>query len=434
MRPIPPRLLPLGLARILALLPGIVAVQPESVRGAPVNHDESKVPAYTLPDPLRLEDGRAVTNATRWFQQRRPELLALFEEHVYGHALPRPSGLRFRVLRQTDDAAAGRAVRRDIQLDVFPASGGEAEPALRFSLLLPRERSGPVPAFVGIHLFDTASPRPQPAVARRLASDPPAAPPSDKSAADAGSRVLRQILARGYALASLDLDPLCPDSPTNWWNGAGRLLSGASSPPALPTRTGALGVWAWGLSRALDYLEAAPDVDARRVAVIGHSRMGKAALWAGALDARFALILANNSGCGGAALSKRDYGETIDVITRAFPHWFCGNLRRHAGNEAALPVDQHQLLALLAPRPVYIGSAVEDRWADPRGEFLAALHADPVYRLLGASGLGVATMPAPDQPVGDALAYHYRRGQHDLTDYDWERYLDFADRHLQPGR
>jgi hypothetical protein len=243
------------------------------------------------------------------------------------------------------------------------------------------------------------------------------------------------ILARGYALATVYYGDLEPDFPQGWQTGIRAALSpNGATTQFQPDDWGAIGAWAWGLSRALDYLEQDPAMDAKRVAVMGHSRLGKTALWAGAQDERFAIVISNNSGEGGASLVRRRFGENIAHSVRMEPYWYCERYREYANREAALPVDAHLLIALIAPRPVYVASATKDLWADPRGEFLAAKHAEPVYQLFGRAGLGIQDFPAPDQPAGDHIGYHLRTGEHDVTAYDWQQYLNFADRHFQASQ
>jgi serine phosphatase RsbU (regulator of sigma subunit) len=411
-----------------------LAAVPAGAQLPEANYDEAKVPAYALPDPLRFADGSPVRGAGDWTGRRRVEVLHLFETHVYGRSPGPPEAMRSTAVETDPRALGGLATRRQVRVLL---DGTEAGPAFEILLYVPNAVPHPVPAFLGLNFGGNQTVHPDPAVRLSTAwmREGPGvvdhrATEASRGAA-AGSWPVERILDRGYALATVYYGDLEPDHPDGWKDGVRSRIGPGKAGSFAPDDWGAIAAWAWGLSRALDALAKDPDVDGRRVAVIGHSRLGKTALWAGAQDERFAMVVSNDSGEGGAALARRRFGETTEAITTAFPHWFCSRYREYAGREDALPVDQHLLLALVAPRPLYVASASEDLWADPRGEFLAAKAAEPVYRLLGREGLGVEDLPAPDRPVGRTIGYHLRRGGHALTAYDWERYLDFADRHVK---
>jgi hypothetical protein len=417
--------------RVLAL---VIVAAPAAAQPPQANYDEAKVPAYTLPDSLRFEDGRPVTSPEAWRGRRRLEILRLFEEHVYGRSPGAPKAMRCDVVETTPKALSGVATRRQLRVLL---DGTESGPAFELLVYVPGAARRPVPAFLGLNFGGNHSVDADPGI--RLTKSWMREGPGvvDHRATDAarGSAAaawpVARILDRGYALATVYYGDLEPDRADGWRDGVRARIGPGTSGRFAADDWGALAAWAWGLQRALDCLATLPDVDGRSVAVIGHSRLGKAALWAGAQDERFAMVVSNDSGEGGAALARRKFGERTQDITKAFPHWFCARYREYAGREQALPVDQHQLLALVAPRALYVASATEDSWADPRGEFLAAKAAEPVYRLLGREGLGVSDLPAPDRPVGASIGYHLRSGKHALTAYDWEQYLDFADRHLR---
>ena len=379
------------------------------------NYDEDKVPDYTLPDPLVFEDGTAVQNAARW-QKRRAEILSLFETHMYGKMPAATAGMHFETRYVNDRALAGTAVRREVR--VHFAAGAEA-PWMDILIHLPKDADGPAPLFVGLNFNGNHTTHPDPEITLNDRA-------ANAARGQAASRwPVTRVLARGYGLGTIycgDLDPDCDDG---FQNGVHALFERQNAGDAW----GTIGAWAWGLIRAMDYFVADEAIDHTRVAAMGHSRLGKTALWAGARDERFALVISNNSGCGGAALSRRRYGETVGRINTRFPHWFCDHFKQYNEREDALPIDQHQLIALMAPRPVYVASAERDRWADPKGEFLGAKHADPVYRLLGTDGLNAENMPPVHEPVTSRIGYHIRAGGHDVTDYDWDRYMDFADEH-----
>ena len=387
-----------------------------------------------IPDPLVCQDGTRVTTAAEWTRKRRPEVLRLFEREVYGKTPPAPpEGLRFVVLTEDPHALGGAATRREVAV-YFNAKGTRHAEIL---LYLPNKHTRPVPVFVSLSFRGNQSVANDPAIrmpAGWFPDDEPAGFVDHKATeksrgSDAPRWPIAQIIAHGYGVATAYYGDFEPDHNAGMADGVRALFLTPGQTAPADDQWGAIGAWAWGLSRMADYLVALPEADPNKLAVLGHSRLGKAALWAAAQDPRFTLVISNESGAGGAALSKRIFGETAARLNRAFPNWFCGNFKKYSDHEAALPVDQHELIALAAPRPVYIASATGDLWSDPTGEFLGGKLAEPVYALFGKTGLGVEAPPVADTRVGDFIGYHSRTGKHDILIFDWEQYMDFADHH-----
>lgn len=410
-------------------------VESLSKRRSDTNYDEQKVPEYTLPDPLVMSDGTKVGNAEVWRTKRRPEVLELFRTHVYGRSpIGRPKDMSFNTFELGREALGGLATRKQVEVKFTVQEDG---PGMDILIYLPNAGKKPIPTFVILNFGGNHTISPDPAIKLSNSWMRPGSGVEDNRAKEesrgkASSRFpVEEILKRGYGLATIYYGDIDPDFHDGFKNGVhpafDRLFDGRRAPDAW----GSIGAWAWGLSRAMDYFETDSEIDHKHVIVLGHSRLGKTSLWAGAQDQRFAIVISNNSGCGGAALSRRRYGETVGRINTSFPHWFCENFRKYNGNEDDLPVDQHMLIALMAPRPVYVTSADGDLWADPRGEFLSCKHADAVYRMLGVDGLGVDLMPGLDRPVQKGLiGYHVRSGGHNLTAYDWQQFMNFADAHF----
>ncbi len=394
------------------------------------NYEEAKVPAYVLPELMQTANGTAVTRIDQWEKQRRPELLELFSGKVYGRTPSEKIDVTYELLQEDKKALSGKATSRQVRLTF---SNGKKQVNALLLLYLPNSAKGPVPVFIGYNFKGNHSLTTDTSI-RYSYNFPLVRKPGHpdwQRGCQSGRWPVELIIDSGYALATMCYHDIFPDAPGLKDHSIVSLFSGYKTGPDRPDEWQAIGAWAWGSSRIADYLETVKEIDKQALMIMGHSRQGKAALWAGAQDKRFRIVISNDSGAGGAALSKRIFGETIDIVTAIKPAWFCPAFDQFKNNEQLLPFDQHELLALMAPRPVYVASAQEDLWADPKGEYLAAYYAGPAYALYGLTGLPSKEPPAVNQPVMRDVGYHIRTGKHDVTNFDWTAFIRFAGMHLK---
>jgi hypothetical protein len=371
------------------------------------NYDESKVPDYTLPDVLKTSADKEVKDKTAWEKVRRPEILKLFEDNIYGQMPKSYGSITYSVTNENATAMNGKAKLKEVLIEVL---NNNKSVKITLVLFVPNSIKKPVPAFLLINNRGKEN------------TDPTRAAKSEFWPAE-------MLIDNGYAIAAIHVADLAPDDKVKYVNGVLQLY-----PEQLTADNGmkAIGAWAWGASRVMDYFEKDKDIDAKRVAIVGHSRGGKASLWTAAQDQRFAICVSNCSGNTGAALARRQFGERINRINASFPHWFNNNYKKYNNKENDLPVDQHMLIGLVAPRPVYATNASKDLWADPKGTFLSLKNAEKVYALYGLKSGLPSNPPGINEPVTRSpIAYHNREGEHNLTAYDWSNFIKFADYHYK---
>lgn len=418
------------------------------VRGGPFPAPAELPARPELPDALRRFDGSRIGSAEEWNRLARPELKSLFQHYMYGHFPPPPRRVEAKVRHEDRNALGGTATLREVVLRFGPPEA----PVINLLVVTPKQRAGQVPVILGINFCGNHAVLEDPNIALPTVWMPSHCPGcADNRATDAGrgknadSWDIRQAVQRGYAVATFyhgDVDPDRAGAAEGLraFAATGRLREALEAPPAdrrcpaCPERYArgdydwsTIAAWAWGFHRAVDYLLTDPTVDARRIAVFGHSRNGKTALLAGAFDERIGLVLCHQAGCGGSAPSRGKIGESVKQINDRFPHWFNAAFKEFNDAPQKLPFDQHQLVALCAPRPVLLSNATEDQWANPSGQFDVLLAAAPVYRLLGVPGLEASTMPEPGRLLTSRLGYFIRPGKHSTTSEDWRAFLDFCD-------
>jgi (4-O-methyl)-D-glucuronate---lignin esterase len=415
--------------------PGGNPVRLARATGHVSNYSEDKIPPYTLPDPLVMSNGRRVTTAEMWLTQRRPEILKSYRTEIYGHVPQNAPKVTWEVTETDTAARDGTAIMRRVVGRMGDKPDG---PRMNLTVYTPAKANGPVPLLLSITFgFGTGARGGAGKLGQGPATTPGKTEDGNKATPPArgpggGFDSIGEVLSRGWGYASLGYTDIQPDRADRWTEGViGLTLKEGQTRPA-PDQWGTISAWAWGISRCIDYFETDKTVDAKHIGITGASRLGKTVLWAAAQDERVAAVFSVVSGEMGASLIRRDWGETLDDMAQNFSWQFAGNLQKWVGKWDDLPVDQHMLIALCAPRPVYVNGGLTDQWSDPKGEFLALAAAGPVYRLLGAKDLGVTELPPMDQPVtGGDLAFHYHSSGHTAVPADWKAFLDFADRHFK---
>lgn len=391
-----------------------------------VNYEEENAGTYTLPDPLTLNNGKKVTDPQTWINQRRPEILRLFEEFQFGKVPPKPSDLSFRVT-ETGSALGGKAVRKQVTV-YFTKDTSDFK--MNLLIYLPMQTPKPSPVLLTLSFVTNSVAVADPAV------KPGYAWVNGQKILQTESRFnkanVEKFIDAGIGYATVYYGDIEPDFKDGIKYGIRSRYLKPGSTNVSANEWGAISAWSWGLSRAMDYFETDKDIDASRIAINGSSRLGKTALWTGARDQRFALIIPSISGEGGAALSRRNFGETIKMITDSnrYIYQFAPNYHSFSDRVNELPMDSHMLIALVAPRPILIQSGDEDFFSDPKGEFLAALAAEPVFKLFGKNGLGSA-MPDPgDRSMLNTLGFYMHKGGHTVLPDDFDVFIEFMKKHF----
>ena len=417
---------------IFSLITFLLTYHLSAQKTTPTIKKEADVPLYELPQLLISDNGKKINISSDWEHLRRPEIHSYFANQVYGVVPAKLNYHKAEVLDFETAALGGKAIRKQVKLNF---KKGNKSINVYLLIYLPNNKKKS-PVFLAYNFKGNHSVNTDQAILINGKKESELSGMEFKKFIASGrggltSRwAIDKMIDSGYGLVTVDYNNIDIDK-NDFSDGIHSLFYQPGQTAPAKNEWGSISAWAWGMSRIMDFLETQAHLDYNKVILFGHSRLGKTALWAGANDQRFRIVISNNSGCGGAALSRRRFGEKVSDINTNYPHWFAKNFHYYNEKESELAVDQHMLIALIAPRPVYVASASKDSWADPKGEFLATKAASPVYNLYGKKGIDIKKMPPVNTPFHGTIGYHLREGEHDVTDYDWEQYIKFADMQLQ---